>query len=159
MVIFLNFYITSNLHPLQIGNCDSNSRLVVDEDDNGKFRPERVKLKNMWVKWITYLCRCSFRQKAQFRRCIFSKNSNIFRHLKLKIALAIAASNDKKYNWNNSARQASSAKEKMLFQMSRYVISNCSWGSQGHCFQQVFLTFMERSRVPSQIRLITAPQI
>ena len=45
MVIFLNFYTTSNHpHPLQVGNCDSNSRLVVDEDDNGKFRPERVKL-------------------------------------------------------------------------------------------------------------------
>ena len=32
-----------HLHPLQVENCDSNSRLVVDEDDNGKFRPERVK--------------------------------------------------------------------------------------------------------------------
>ena len=41
MVIFLDFYITSNhLHSLQVGNCDGNSRLVVDEDDNGKFRPE-----------------------------------------------------------------------------------------------------------------------
>ena len=35
---------SSHLHPLQVENCDSNSRLVVDEDDNGKFRPERVKL-------------------------------------------------------------------------------------------------------------------
>ena len=25
-------------------NCESNSRLVVDEDDNGKFRLERVKI-------------------------------------------------------------------------------------------------------------------
>ena len=32
----------SHLHPLQVENCDSNSRLVVDEDDNGKFRLERV---------------------------------------------------------------------------------------------------------------------
>ena len=24
----------SHLHPLQVENCDSNSRLVVDEDDN-----------------------------------------------------------------------------------------------------------------------------
>ena len=39
MVIFFNFSLTSNhLHPLQVGNCDSNSRLVVDEDDNSKFR-------------------------------------------------------------------------------------------------------------------------
>ena len=36
MPIFFNFYTTSNhLHPLQVENCDSNSRLVVDEDDNG----------------------------------------------------------------------------------------------------------------------------
>ena len=33
---------SSHLHPLQVENCDSNSRLVVDEDDNGKFRLERV---------------------------------------------------------------------------------------------------------------------
>ena len=34
---------SSYLHPLQVVNCDSNSRLVVDEDDNGNFRLERVK--------------------------------------------------------------------------------------------------------------------
>ena len=27
---------------VQVGICGSNSRLVVDEDDNGKFRLERV---------------------------------------------------------------------------------------------------------------------
>ena len=44
MVIFFNFLTTSNhLRPLQVENCDSNSRLVVDEDDNGKLRLERVK--------------------------------------------------------------------------------------------------------------------
>ena len=44
MAIFLNSSPTSSqLHPLQVVNCDSNSRIVVDEDDNGKFRPERVK--------------------------------------------------------------------------------------------------------------------
>ena len=37
MEIFINFSLTSNhLHPLQVVNCDSNSRLVVDEDDNLK---------------------------------------------------------------------------------------------------------------------------
>ena len=37
MAIFLNFSRTLNhLHPLQVENCDSNSRLVVDEDDNVK---------------------------------------------------------------------------------------------------------------------------
>ena len=44
MAIFFTFPTTSNhLHPLQVENCGSNSRLVMDEDDNGKFRPERVK--------------------------------------------------------------------------------------------------------------------
>ena len=33
---------SSHLHPLQVENCDSNSRLVVNEDDNGKFRLEKV---------------------------------------------------------------------------------------------------------------------
>ena len=48
---------------------------------------------------------CSVSQIIQFRRCIFSKNIYIFCHLKLEIALAIPASNDEKYNWNNSAGQ------------------------------------------------------
>ena len=44
MVNFFTFSPTSShLYPLQVENCDSNSRLVVDENDNGKFRPERVK--------------------------------------------------------------------------------------------------------------------
>ena len=44
MAIFFTFSpISNHLHPLQVENCDSNSRLVVDEDDNGKFRLERVK--------------------------------------------------------------------------------------------------------------------
>ena len=37
MSIFFSFSPTSNhLHPLQVENCDSNSRLVVGEDDNVK---------------------------------------------------------------------------------------------------------------------------
>ena len=53
MAIFFNFPPTSShLHPLQVDNCDSNSRLVVDEDDNDKFRPERVKmLLTFLIKW------------------------------------------------------------------------------------------------------------
>ena len=44
VVIYFNFSTTSNhLHSLQVENCDSNSRLVVDEDDNGKLRLEKVK--------------------------------------------------------------------------------------------------------------------
>ena len=30
-------------------NCDSNSRLVVDEDDNGKLRLERVNSPKIWI--------------------------------------------------------------------------------------------------------------
>ena len=47
--------------------------------------------------------RCSVRQITKFKRCIFLKNINIFRHLKLEIVLAIPASNDEKCNRNNSA--------------------------------------------------------
>ena len=48
MVIFVNFSTTLNhLHPLQVENCDSNSRFVVDENDNDKFRLERVKNNTM----------------------------------------------------------------------------------------------------------------
>ena len=44
IAIFFIFSPTSNhLHPLQVENCDSNSRLVVDEDDNVKFRLEKIK--------------------------------------------------------------------------------------------------------------------
>ena len=54
MAIFCNFYNTSNhLHSLQVENCDSNSRLVVDEDDNGEFRLERVK-RNIIVMVSSY---------------------------------------------------------------------------------------------------------
>ena len=44
MAIFFNFSPTSShLHPLQVENCDSNSRIVVDEDENGEFGLKRVK--------------------------------------------------------------------------------------------------------------------
>ena len=43
IAIFSQFQPTSShRHPLQVANCCRNSRLVVDEDDNGKFRLERV---------------------------------------------------------------------------------------------------------------------
>ena len=41
----------------------------------------------------------------QYWTCLFFKNSNIFRHLELEIALAIPAPNDEKYNCSNSAGQ------------------------------------------------------
>ena len=43
MAIVFTFSPTSNhIYPLQVENCDSNSPLVIDEDDNGKIRLERV---------------------------------------------------------------------------------------------------------------------
>ena len=43
-IIFFHLSPTlSHFHPLQIENCGSNSRLVVDENDNGKLGLERVK--------------------------------------------------------------------------------------------------------------------
>ena len=41
--LFLCHPLQSHLNPLQVENCESNSRLVVDEDDNSKIRLERVK--------------------------------------------------------------------------------------------------------------------
>ena len=42
---------SSHLHTLQVENCDSNSRLVEDEDDYGKFRLEGVKglMRHLWT--------------------------------------------------------------------------------------------------------------
>ena len=45
IAISFNFSTISNhLHPLHVENCDSNLRLVVDEDNYAKFRLERVKI-------------------------------------------------------------------------------------------------------------------
>ena len=45
IAIFFTFSPTSNhLHPLQVENCDSNSRLVVDEDDNVKSGLKGLKI-------------------------------------------------------------------------------------------------------------------
>ena len=50
-VFFLLPPMSSNFHPLQVENCDSNSRRVVDEDDNGKFRLVRVQV--AWMKAVS----------------------------------------------------------------------------------------------------------
>ena len=53
MVIFFNLSPTFNhLYPLQVENCDSNSRLVVDEDDKSKFSFQRVNIES----GTTYTC-------------------------------------------------------------------------------------------------------
>ena len=77
MTIFFNFSPTSNhLHPLQVENCDSNSRLVVDEDDSGKLRLERVKRELLMHNDnpVTYfdtdnVCACSGEAMCHFCVC------------------------------------------------------------------------------------------
>ena len=74
MAIFFNFQPTStHLHPLQVENCDSNSRLVVDKDGNGKLRLERVKLRPK-ILHCTSLSNYLFTE-TQFDK-IFSVDSN-----------------------------------------------------------------------------------
>ena len=52
VIFFTSAPPSSHHHPLQGENCDSISRLVVDDDDNGKFRLERVKEDNLnFVTW------------------------------------------------------------------------------------------------------------
>ena len=63
--IFLPFlHTSSHLHSLQGENCDSNSRLVVDEDDNDEFRLERVNNHQPLKRWNTLdqLASMSFRK-------------------------------------------------------------------------------------------------
>ena len=59
----------------------------------------------MPLKSITVCVRCSVNRNGNLHTCLFFTNSHIFRHFELAIALAIPASNDEKYNWNNSAGQ------------------------------------------------------
>ena len=73
-----------------INPCPATPGYLFQED----FKPTIMSLKMDHI-----VCgRRSISQITQFRRCLFSKNINIFCHLKLEIALAIPASNDKKYN-------------------------------------------------------------
>ena len=66
MVIVFIFSPTSNhLQSLQVENCDSNSRLVVDEDDNGKFRPERVEGSIIQIV-LVYVARCWLHNCTQY---------------------------------------------------------------------------------------------
>ena len=49
--VFNSSHTSSHLHSLQLANCESNSRLVADEDYNRKFRLEMVipHNKNMYI--------------------------------------------------------------------------------------------------------------
>ena len=66
MAIFFNFSPTSNhRHSLQVENCDSNSRLVVDGDDSGKLRLERVDI----CMWSRRLSNKMVIDEADFVKC------------------------------------------------------------------------------------------
>ena len=59
LIITASFFLlppsSRHFHPLQDENCDSNSRLLVDEDDNGKFSLQRVEWKiNLSQKRLFY---------------------------------------------------------------------------------------------------------
>ena len=74
MANFCNFFTLNHLHPLQVENCDSNSWLVVDEDDNGKLMLERVKFSRC-IKASSYIPenRPNFPTTNGFRKKIFMK--------------------------------------------------------------------------------------
>ena len=75
MEFFLTFPPASNhLHPLQVENCGSNSRLVVDEDDNGKFRIERVNIQIIRNTFFRFGFRIGFR--IDFRTGLYRQNPN-----------------------------------------------------------------------------------
>ena len=69
MTIFFTFSTTSShLYPLQVENCDSNSRLVVDEVDNRKFRIERVKAIRYTIYFFNDLKLCLATAIHNFKR-------------------------------------------------------------------------------------------
>ena len=49
------FSLIFKAHPLQVVNCDNNSRLVGDEDDDGKLRLERVNNNSMYMAYMSSL--------------------------------------------------------------------------------------------------------
>ena len=57
-----------HLHPLQVENCDSNWRLVMDEDDNGEFRIGRAKhlYAPHFLTRYTHTDNATFREKTLF---------------------------------------------------------------------------------------------
>ena len=58
--MFLLVTDSSHILSLQVLNCDNNSKLVVGEDDNGKFRLERVK--QVLAHYLVLLCSESIRR-------------------------------------------------------------------------------------------------
>ena len=68
----------------------------------------------------TIVCgRCSGDQITQFKRLIFSKNINIFHHLKLEIALAILASNEWKIQFKQCSRTSVNENDCLIWFFTR----------------------------------------
>ena len=69
MTIFTFSLTLCHFHPLQVENCDSNSRLAVDEDDNGKVRLERVQWSKLPVVGPALaeccMCWCCYKRAHQ----------------------------------------------------------------------------------------------
>ena len=79
-VIFFNLSPTSiHLHLLQVENCDSNSRLIADENDNGKFRLERVNGLNQYN-----MARCIAVYNSTLKALIF-----LMKTLEIKVFFSI----------------------------------------------------------------------
>ena len=75
MVIFFIFSPTSNhLHPLEVENCDINSRLVVDEDDNVKSGLKGliiVLLINQLIDYVIYNMKWAIPRKPTANRSCY----------------------------------------------------------------------------------------
>ena len=100
--------------------------------------------------------RRSANQIFQFGRCLFFINRNVFRHLKLEIALAIPAINEWKIIWNNySAGQALTL---ILFKQakSNYLVILKQHNIKKHCRWNY--SFPDRKHLKSSLLLKTAPQ-
>ena len=109
IAIFFPSSPTSNhLHPLQVENCDSNSRLVVDEDDNAKFRLKRVKVAqrspdittvvSLIVQWIYNMTSLSLIQCLWYSRFQDPQADNIV----YRIITGVTATEVKRLVWSHT---------------------------------------------------------
>ena len=76
----------SHFHSLQVENCESNSRLVVGENDNGKFRLERV-IKSLFEQNVCL--------NIQIFKCLISNYTSMSNFTRLKLWVAVASQNFK----------------------------------------------------------------
>ena len=98
ITIFFNFAFTlSHLYPLQVENCDSNSRLVADEDDNSKFRLEKVKslVSQDVIQWshFLYIFITLISMASVNKLCVTAttKTSNLFTKLRVTVNIIVTS--------------------------------------------------------------------